>query len=372
MTCSPARLAANRANAQKSTGPKTPEGKDRSRKNALKHGLCSAVVVAEDIALIEERTRDWFYPLKPQNELHWWLVDKIAICSLRIDRAERMERLLRDRRSLHAEVAWDDGRMLEVERLGGKLGGSRPAEVSEELRGSTVGCDWLISRWSLLANAADRAAWTPDQITLAFNLLGTPFEFREGRQPGDVLDGRGHVAESSETQSAMARREIDHLEGRRDHVGELDEVDRSLTQADLFDESNPELKRLRRYESALFNRMLWYIKEMRYVSPHFKPCPELTLRMLTNYNAPKPVETLSPMPQPQPQPQPSPSKPKGAYDNWQINSIHPPFDIEPQEVPKDGSRPDLFQILLSRQEKREKKAEARREAKRRRTEKMRA
>ena len=32
---------ANRRNALKSTGPKTPEGKDAVRLNALKHGLLS-------------------------------------------------------------------------------------------------------------------------------------------------------------------------------------------------------------------------------------------------------------------------------------------------------------------------------------------
>src|SRR3954447_23730252 len=40
---SPKQLAANRANAQKSTGPKTPEGKTRARINALKTGLYSAL-----------------------------------------------------------------------------------------------------------------------------------------------------------------------------------------------------------------------------------------------------------------------------------------------------------------------------------------
>ena len=34
-----AQTAANRRNAQNSTGPKTPAGKTRSRRNALKHGL---------------------------------------------------------------------------------------------------------------------------------------------------------------------------------------------------------------------------------------------------------------------------------------------------------------------------------------------
>ena len=47
MHCSEARIAANRANARKSTGPKTPEGKAISRANALKHGLCANVVVPE-------------------------------------------------------------------------------------------------------------------------------------------------------------------------------------------------------------------------------------------------------------------------------------------------------------------------------------
>jgi hypothetical protein len=36
---SPQKLAANRANAQHSTGPKTPEGKDKSKQNGRKHGF---------------------------------------------------------------------------------------------------------------------------------------------------------------------------------------------------------------------------------------------------------------------------------------------------------------------------------------------
>lgn len=37
--CSPRKIAANRANAKGSTGPRTATGKEKSRRNALKHGL---------------------------------------------------------------------------------------------------------------------------------------------------------------------------------------------------------------------------------------------------------------------------------------------------------------------------------------------
>ena len=44
-TVTPRQLAANRANAKRSCGPKTTQGKLRSRLNALQHGLTAAVVV---------------------------------------------------------------------------------------------------------------------------------------------------------------------------------------------------------------------------------------------------------------------------------------------------------------------------------------
>jgi hypothetical protein len=42
---SPAQLAANQQNAQKSTGPRTPEGKEVSRYNRMRHGLSSPLTV---------------------------------------------------------------------------------------------------------------------------------------------------------------------------------------------------------------------------------------------------------------------------------------------------------------------------------------
>src|SRR5262245_35557025 len=66
---SPQRLAANRANAMKSTGPRTDEGKAASRLNAMKHGLCALVVPVpgEDQAR-QDRIRDaWADALRPAD-----------------------------------------------------------------------------------------------------------------------------------------------------------------------------------------------------------------------------------------------------------------------------------------------------------------
>src|SRR4051794_31607217 len=40
-----ARAAASRENGRKSRGPKTPQGKQRSKFNRLQHGLCAATTV---------------------------------------------------------------------------------------------------------------------------------------------------------------------------------------------------------------------------------------------------------------------------------------------------------------------------------------
>ena len=49
---SSARIHANRANAQFSTGPKTSSGRTRSARNALRHGLTTPIVSVS--SLVEE------------------------------------------------------------------------------------------------------------------------------------------------------------------------------------------------------------------------------------------------------------------------------------------------------------------------------
>src|ERR687883_147224 len=85
---------ANRRNALKSTGPKTPEGKAAVRYNAMKHGLLSEDVVllpGEDEAALRELGELLREELQPVGELENLLVDRISAAHWRLRRLGRVE-----------------------------------------------------------------------------------------------------------------------------------------------------------------------------------------------------------------------------------------------------------------------------------------
>ena len=91
---SEARLAANRANAQKSTGPKTSEGKLRSAANACQHGFAGtnfAVVRLEDPAEIDKFKADLVATYQPVNSQEMFAIETIAVAQQAMRRAARLE-----------------------------------------------------------------------------------------------------------------------------------------------------------------------------------------------------------------------------------------------------------------------------------------
>src|SRR5262245_44302329 len=85
------RAAVNRKNAQKSTGPRTPEGKAKSSRNALRHGLCAKTISLpnEDPRTAEERLRAWFDWYEPRSPAAVHLVTECARATLQADRLHR-------------------------------------------------------------------------------------------------------------------------------------------------------------------------------------------------------------------------------------------------------------------------------------------
>ena len=97
---SPRKLAANRANAQRSTGPTTSQGKEKSKFNAVKHGLTAryfpAVIQAgtaewEQFETVRTDLYDFYQPADPIEEL---MVEKITMEYIRYRRLVGREQVL--------------------------------------------------------------------------------------------------------------------------------------------------------------------------------------------------------------------------------------------------------------------------------------
>src|ERR1035441_2113247 len=73
----PAQIAANQANAQKSNGPRSAEGKSASRFNALKHGIdaASIVIPGEDPAEYDALAADYLSDFRPQSPSEFFHVE---------------------------------------------------------------------------------------------------------------------------------------------------------------------------------------------------------------------------------------------------------------------------------------------------------
>jgi len=102
-----AQMRANQMNAAKSTGPKTAEGKEQSRRNALKHGLTGAgVVIAEaDADEVERRAVAFVEELEAIGEVEIALARRAALNSVRMERAaDQQTAALSERvRKVHSE-----------------------------------------------------------------------------------------------------------------------------------------------------------------------------------------------------------------------------------------------------------------------------
>jgi hypothetical protein len=113
MKASKRRIEANRANAKKSTGPKTAEGKAISSRNAVSHGLCATSFVIDNEKLDDyKRFRDEYIArYAPRDVVEVDLVDRMVHSSWNLRRTWTMQNellnleMFRMRGSLDKEFA---------------------------------------------------------------------------------------------------------------------------------------------------------------------------------------------------------------------------------------------------------------------------
>jgi hypothetical protein len=95
----------NRTTPNNSTGPRTPEGKQRSSLNAFRHGLTGQTVVIspEDQKHFAAFCRGFFEDFKPEGNHEIQLVQNIATCFWRLNRIAAAEQSLLSLETLACE-----------------------------------------------------------------------------------------------------------------------------------------------------------------------------------------------------------------------------------------------------------------------------
>ena len=272
---SQARIEANRKNAQRSTGPRTEEGKAKVRFNALKDGATakSPVIPGEDPAEFQHRIDTWINDLAPTNEVECYLAEHAARCSWQLDRLDRAHaaRLAFNIRNaahtasntLHQQVA-SLGRLLFHDTRGpiqtyphfeykphiykGQTRVSwsgladdpdHPQSLLLELESTAPGCHWLLAQWSQLRRLLDHnLPWqSPDKLK-AIRLLG--------HQPLDALD-HPEIATIFLAAHALDPAQPDPFKELWTdlHAGEKDRYEPQLAARgfDTFDPAQPEMAR---------------------------------------------------------------------------------------------------------------------------------
>jgi hypothetical protein len=174
-TPSPKKIEANRLNALKSTGPRTAEGKLRSRQNGLRHGLAAEVVVPEgDRAAHNAVLARWEREAGPCNVVEEHLIRRAAAGSVRLDRIERAREATREDTARKAVRGWETRMQTRARKLAQGLD-LDPSNVLVDLESTAFGCDWLIRQWQAIdATLRLGKGWDQRFLARIHRLLGLP------------------------------------------------------------------------------------------------------------------------------------------------------------------------------------------------------
>jgi hypothetical protein len=176
MEVSEARVRANQANAQKSTGPKTDHGKSISRRNGLKHGLTGlGIVVTElDRQAIQLRSQALESDLKPRSIIGQIMIGKLATLSLRSERSAELELSMIASKVRNAVEDFDQERHDRVDNMLDGLS-ENPRYYLRKLRRMPEGVDALLVAWRALRDdlaVEGRNCWGVTQLMRAAILSG--------------------------------------------------------------------------------------------------------------------------------------------------------------------------------------------------------
>jgi hypothetical protein len=149
---SKAKRKANKANAARSTGAKTPQGKLTCSLNAVKHGMTARTIFflpGEDQAAYDDFVNLWITELGAVTSAECTHIEMAVYSLLRFERARNALGVEGTRTIRNIASTQADRIAGEVRDLMPQLP-LDPRRVVDELRKSSLGCSYLLSQWLLI------------------------------------------------------------------------------------------------------------------------------------------------------------------------------------------------------------------------------
>ena len=291
MPCSPAQLEANRKNAALSKGPKTAEGKQRSRGNALKHGMTGAGVVLSDEEAGEVATLagELEGEMKPSGKLGRILVHRIAVMAVRLDKCSRYDEVASAKRVRDAERDYDEARLAEVEALAATLDAA-PAATVRGLKRTRAGIESLIRMGLVVRGVLDqtaREAWHDGHRERVNHLLGygddeaslSPADAPARAILGDFsglpngwsgMDADERKRRARVEVVALIDAEVGALRALAEDLDESEAIDRAEAPERALFDSSKQGHLARKYEAAAERTLFRALREFRQVEEEAK------------------------------------------------------------------------------------------------------
>ncbi|WP_435007252.1 hypothetical protein P12x_004594 [Tundrisphaera lichenicola] len=298
MTCTPARLEANRRNATLSSGPKTEEGKARSRANALKHGLTGAGVVLPDevVAEVDQRFEEFEADLKPSNRVGRFLARRAAMLSVRLDRCVRQESEAIASRMRRAKGDFERERLAEVDHALSWIA-HEPATHARKLRSMPEGIDRMVAMLLAIKDELTdpdepRWDWTygdrvshlmggrlhdipVSPVRALSEAIGGNFAFLRPSE-GQGLDAADRAFWAREQMSRLIDDEVEALRALRESLDPASiEEDRAGAAARAIFDPSKEATLARKYEAAAERGLFRTLGEIRTLDEDGPPESEI-------------------------------------------------------------------------------------------------
>ena len=266
-------IESNQRNARQSTGPKTPEGKAKSRVNALKHGLAAETLVIDGLQNdFAERMTEWDQSIEPSTPEGRFALEVVVACTFRLEECRRGINALIEHDITRSCLAWDVDREADVALVASKLA-KQPELVSRQLQASKQGIEQMLRTWDRLGESLDtkKGAWNDAELSTAFDLLGIPGHLRDGRAP---FDPRGEGEDVYQYRRTFVFSEYEQLQKQQQSFTRVDRTERGHAETGASVLGTKPVVLLLRYENAAWRRYDTMLKTARASAPQEVVIPE--------------------------------------------------------------------------------------------------